>query len=611
MSAGPATLPALLRANATRMPGAVAIREKRHGIWQELSWADYAGRVEHMALGLRDLGIAEGEVVAILTDNRPEWLYAELGAQSLRALPLGLYADMEDLDGLHHLLDFSEAVAVVAENQEQADKVLALRSRLPRLRWLIVDDFHELLGYEDPALLSYADVMARGARLAAEQPATWAALVDKVGADDVAVLNTTSGTTARPKLALLSHRNLLVPARGLQATDPADPSDQYVSFLPPAWIGERMTAMAWAVLVGFTVNFPERAETVRRDMREIGPTIMFAPPRIWEKMLADLQVRIEDSSRLKRWVHHRLMPLAERVADLCLSGRPVPPGLRAAYAAAHAVLLRKITDHLGLARLRYVYTGGAALGPEVFRFFQALGVNIKQVYGQTETSGIAVIHRTGAVRLETVGRPLPGIEVSVAENGEILLRGESVFLGYLKRPEATEAALRGGWLRSGDQGFVDETGELVMVDRLGDVMELEGGSRFAPQYLETKLRFSPYIREAVTLGHRRPWVGALIQIDMDTVGRWAEARRLAFTTFAELSQKPEVRALVRGEIATANAGLPEAVRIRRFALLPKELDAEQGELTQTQKVRRGAIAERWAELIESLYRAAEPGGMEV
>ena len=596
-----ATLPALLRAHAGRLPGGIAIREKRHGIWQELTWADYLLRVQRLALGLRELGLAEQETLAILSDNRPEWLYAELAAQSLRALPLALYPDMEDLDGLHHLLEFSEAVAVVAENQEQADKVLALKDRLPRLRWLIVDDVHELRGYPDPCLVAYADVLERGARVAAAEPRRWDDLVDKIGEDDTAMLSMTSGTTARPKLAMLSHRNLLVPARGLLAVEGAGPADQYVSFLPPGWIGERMMALAWALVAGFPVNFPERAETVRRDLREIGATIMLAPPRIWEKMLADLQVRLDDSTRLKRWVYRVLAPVGGRTADARLRGRPAPWWLRAAYALAYALLFRKIKDHLGLSRLRCVYTGGAALGPDAFRFFRALGVDIKQVYGQTETSGIAVMHRAEAIRLETVGRPLPGVEVGISDSGEILIRGDCVFRSYYKRPDATAAVLRDGWLHSGDQGFLDERGDLVMVDRLGDVMELDGGSRFAPQYLETKLRFSPFIREAVVTGHHRPYVTALVQIDMDTVGKWAEGRRLAFTTFTELSQKPEVWALVRDEIARANQGLPEATRVRRVALLPKELDPEQGELTQTQKVRRGAIAERYADLIGTLY----------
>lgn len=604
MSAGATTLPALLRAHAGARPGAVAIREKLHGIWQELTWADYLTRVEHLALGLRELGLAEQETLAVLSDNRPEWLYAELAAQSLRALPMALYPDMEDLEGLHHLLEFSEAVAVVAENQEQADKVLALRARLPRLRWLIVDDFHELRGYQDPGLVAYADVVARGVRAAAAEPRLWNELVDKIGDDDTALLSMTSGTTSRPKLAMLSHRNLLVPARGLIEVEGARAADQYVSFLPPGWIGERMMALAWALLAGFTVNFPERAETVRRDLREIGATIMLAPPRIWEKMLADLQVRIDDSTPLKRWVYRVLLPIGGRTADARLAGSPVAPWLRAAYALAWALLFRKIKDHLGLRRLRCVYTGGAALGPDAFRFFRALGVDIKQVYGQTETSGIIVMHRADAIGLETVGRPLPGVEVAISDSGEILVRGECVFRSYYKRPDATAAALADGWLHTGDQGFLDERGELVMVDRLGDVMELDGGSRFSPQYLETKLRFSPFIREAVVTGHRRPYVAALVQIDMDTVGKWAEGKRLAFTTFAELSQKPEVWALIRDEIARANQGLPEATRVRRMALLSKELDAEQGELTQTQKVRRGAIAERYAELIETLYGSA-------
>jgi long-chain acyl-CoA synthetase len=582
----------------------VALREKLHGIWQELTWAGYLERVEHLTLGLRELGLAEQETLAILSDNRPEWLYAELAAQSLRALPLALYPDMEDLEALHHLLEFSEAVAVVAENQEQADKVLALKARLPRLRWLIVDDFHELRGYTDPGLVAYADVLARGARLAAAEPRLWNDLVDKIGEDDVAILSMTSGTTARPKLAMLTHRNLLVPARGLLAVEGAGPADRYVSYLPPGWIGERMMALAWALLAGFTVNCPERAETVRRDLREIGATIMLAPPRIWEKMLADLQVRIDDSTRLKRWTYRTLLPVGERVADARLAGRSTPRRLRVGYALAHAVLFRKIKDHLGLSRLRCVYTGGAALGPDAFRFFRALGVDIKQVYGQTETSGIIAMHRAEAIRLETVGRPLPGVEVAIADSGEILVRGECVFRSYYKRPDATASAFVDGWLRTGDQGFLDERGDLVMVDRLGDVMELENGSRFAPQYLETKLRFSPFIREAVVIGHRRPYVSALVQIDMDTVGKWAEGRRLAFTTFTELAQKPEVWALIREEIGRANQGLPEATRVRRMALLSKELDAEQGELTQTQKVRRHAIAERQADLIESLYADA-------
>ena len=614
------TLPALLARRAERTPRRVALREKEFGIWQEITWADYLDRVRRFSLGLAALGVRQGDRIAIVGDNRPEWTIAQLAAQTLGALPLGLYQDAVAAE-LAVLLEAASPRVVVAEDQEQVDKVLEVREGLPALEHVVHYDDRGLHGYEAPGLVPFEDMEALGAEAHARAPDAFARKLAAVQPDDIALLCTTSGTTSRPKLAMLSHANLVAMADQLQQADPMTPDDDFVSFLPLAWMGEQMISVFAALTVGFVVNFPEEAETVRKDLREIGPQAIMSPPRIWENMVSDVQVMAQDATPLKRRAYRWAMRAGRASADARFAGRTESWRARTRRRVADWLVLRPIRDQLGLDRVRRAYTGGAALGPDVFRFFHAIGVNLKQLYGQTEVSGISVVHRDGDVRFQTVGTPLPDTRIRISEEGEILCRSPAVFQGYFRNPDATRDALDDGWLRSGDAGYFDD-GHLVVIDRLADVTRLPNGESFSPQFVENKLKFSPYVREAVVFGGGRggpggpngrggpdspggpnaafPFATAMIAIDMENAGQWAERRRIAYTTFTDLARKPEVYALVRRHVEEVNRELPPAARIRRFLLLHKELHADDAELTRTRKVRRRHVTDRFRELVDAL-----------
>ncbi len=599
----PGTFPGRLVERARRRGGEIALREKKYGIWQEVTWREYAAHVRAVALGLEQLGLRPGDTVAVISGNRPAWLYVELAAQSIGAIPLGIFVDALP-DQVQRMLEHSQARVVLAEDQEQADKVLGVRAALPRLERIVVDDMRGLETYQDPMLVSLERVEAQGREVDGADPGRYESLLAQRRPDDVALLSYTSGTTGMAKAAMIGHRNLLAMAAGVTEVDPMREGDEVVSFLPFAWVGEQLVSVAMALHVGATVNFPEEPETAREDLREIGPHVMIAPPRFWEAMCSEYQVKIGDSGFVKRLATRAALALGERAAT-CEGDHARPRGMaRAQRALARLLAFRTLLDKLGLARVRRAYTGGAPLGPEIFAFFRAIGLNLKQVYGQTETSGICVVHPDGDVRAGTVGKPTPGTRVRISESGEILVAGESVFLGYYQNPEATARALDDGWLHTGDAGFLDEHGHLVMIDRVTDVLKMADGSRFSPALIENKLKFSPFVREAVVVGEERPFTVALIQIDIGNVGNWAEARRLPFTTFKDLSRKPEVATLIGEAVARVNQDLPAAARIREFALFDKELDADDGELTRTQKVRRGTILAKYRDMIERLYAGA-------
>jgi long-chain acyl-CoA synthetase len=578
----------------------VALREKAYGIWQEVTWPQYYEHVCTLCLGLVHLGLQRGDTVAIICGNRPAWLYLELASQSAGAIPVGIF-----IDSLPHqvkfVLNHAEARFVIAEDQEQLDKVLEVRAELPRLERIIVDDLRGLEDYHEPMLISLGELQALGRDLRDREPHLYEDLIAKGEPSDVALLAYTSGTTGVPKAAMLNHRNLLSMAAGVMHIDSIGNADNLVSLLPFAWVGEQCMSIAIALSAGATVNFPEKPETMRQDLREIGPQLIFAPPRLWEAMCSEYQVKIAAAGYLKRMAARTALAIGQRVAERQLNGQPVGLGWRCLAALAYVLTFRSVQDKLGLSRLRYAYTGGAPLGPEIFKFFRAIGVNLKQVYGQTETSGICVLHPDGKVRGETVGEPTPGTDIRLSNSGEILIRSECVFLGYYKNPEATAMVLEDGWLHTGDAGFLDEHGHLVMIDRLADVLRVADGSRFSPTLIENKLKFSPYIREAVVIGEERPYTVALIQIDMGTVANWAETNRLPFTTFKDLAHKPETYQLIAMEVAHVNQDLPKVVQIRRFALFDKELHADDEELTRTHKVRRAAVHMKYTDMIDALY----------
>jgi long-chain acyl-CoA synthetase len=603
-AAAATTFPRLLAGLATSQPNATALQEKRYGIWQPLSWSQYYGRVRDFAHGLASLGVQRGEIVAVLGDNRPEWLIAELAAQSIGASVVGVYPTSIG-EELHHILSHSRARVVVAEDQEQVDKLIRLRGEsgagLP-METVVYYDPHGLEAYTDEFLRDFTAVEATGRVWGEQHPGWLDAQIEAGDPGDVAVICTTSGTTSRPKLAELSHSNLLAMAEHLTAIDPIGPKDRYVSFLPFAWIGEQMLAVACGLSKGLTLSFPEDSSTQKTDLREIGPNVMFSPPRIWESMLSEVQVRIDEAGRLKRGVFGWGYAIGDRVAEQRIHGKG--SRFNPLHWLADQVALRPVRDQLGLARIDHAYTGGAPLGPDVFRFFHAIGVNLKQIYGQTEICGIAVVHRDDDIAFASVGTPIPGTEIRISDDGEILLRSASVFRGYHRNPEATaEAVDADGWLHTGDAGYLDDAGHLVVIDRAKDVLTTKDGTRFSSAFIENKLKFSPYVEEAVTFPSD-DGMTAMITIDPMTTGSWAEHERLSYTTYTDLAGKQEVRDLIAEEILRANEDLPESIRIKRFMLLHKQFDPDDDEITRTRKVRRNVIADRYGQIIDALAQGA-------
>ena len=604
------TLPALLRRNAARYGSSrTALREKEYGIWQPVSWEQYYEHVKYFGLGLRSLGFRKEDKLAIIGDNRPEWLYAELAAQSLGGLPLGIYQDSM-LTEVAYIINHSEARVVVAEDQEQVDKILEMQDRLPLLERIVCTDRKGMRRYDDPRLIYFKEMEDLGRRYEVSHHAEFEQAVEAVRETDVALISYTSGTTGFPKGALLTHKNMLTMALSLHEVDPKYESDEFVSFLPLPWIGEQMMAVSSALAIGFAVSFPEGPETATADLYEIAPHVMFSPPRVWEALSRSVMVRHLDASWVKRLVYRWAMPVGYRMADYTFAKQKAPATRRFLYELAYLVLFRTLKDRLGFSRLRTASTGGAALGPDVFRFFHALGINLKQIYGQTEISGISCIHRRGDIDFDTVGMPIPATEIRIHDPdpsgvGEIVSRSPALFQGYYRDPEATARTVREGWLHSGDAGYFNEAGHLVCIDRLSDLMRLEDGTQFSPMYIENKLTFCPYIVEAVVLGHEKPYVSAMICIDFKHNGNRAEERRLVYTTYTDLASKPEVYDLIEGEVIRVNRTLPEKARIRKFLLLYKELDPDDEELTRTKKLRRKVINEKYGREIAGLYADRE------
>jgi long-chain acyl-CoA synthetase len=602
---GPATLPQFLLDNARRRPRRVALREKDRGIWQPVTWSQYLEQVRDLALGLAALGFGRGHTLSVIGDNRPRLYWAQVAAQALGGIAVPVYQDSIARE-LAFVLDHAEVSVIVAEDQEQVDKILSLRQQLPRLRHVIYDDPRGLGPYRANGLLAFSEVQERGREFGRTHPGAFEAAVAQGRPDDVAMICYTSGTTGHPKGAMLTHANAIRTARTFMAVERVGPDDQWLSYAPMAWVGDSIYSLVLSLVSGAASNCPESPETVQRDLRELGPTIFLAPPRIWENMLTSVQVRAADATPLKRWLFERFRRVAERAEELRGEGRPVPPALRLVRGLGEILVYRPVRDQLGLARARLAYTGGAALGPDAFRFFRAFGINLKQVYGSTEVSALVSVQPDAEANPVSVGRPCPGIEVRIADRGEVLIRSAGVFKGYFKAAEATREVLDDeGWYRTGDAGFIDPRGHLVIIDRARDVGALADGTAFAPQFIENKLKFSPYVREAVAIGHGRPFVAALVAIDLSTVGNWAERRGLPYTSYADLSQKAEVRQLIRGEVIRCNDSLAPATRIRRFLLLTKDLDPDDAEITRTRKLRRRYIADKYAAFIEAVYAGQE------
>ncbi|MBN2034060.1 MAG: AMP-binding protein [Deltaproteobacteria bacterium] len=578
----------------------VAMREKEFGIWLPFTWQDYYDNVKHLSLGMVSLGLKRGDKVAMIGDNRPEGLWAEMAALCAGGVGVWLFQDCM-MEEVKYIIDHSDAKFFVGESQEEVDKALSIKDACPKLERIIWDDPKGMRNYHQDFLISIDQVQELGKELDKKEPSLFENMIREGHGDEVCLLFYTSGTTALPKGALLSHWNMLTMGRNLMSVDPCRDSDDFVSYLPFAWIGEQMMSISCGLQMGYTLNFPEEPETAREDIRQIGPHVMFAPPRLYEGMTRQVQVKYIDSTWIKRKMYEFSTKVGYKVANLKFEKKPVPWTWKFLNWIAAVTVQNKLKDHLGMSRLRHAYTGGAAMGPDHFRFFHALGVNLKQIYGQTEIAGISIVHRDGDVKFDTVGTPIPETEVKITDEGEILSKSPSVFLGYYKNEEATQKTLVDGWLYSGDRGFIDEDGHLVVFDRSKDVMTLHDGRPFSPQYLETRLKFSPFIQEAWVIGDKREYITAVMCIAYNVVGKWADDKKLNYTSYHELSQKPEVYDLVQKQIEEANKDLPSPAKIHRFLNLYKVFDADDEELTRTSKLKRAFVENRYKDIVNALY----------
>jgi len=604
------TYPRLLREHARVRGDRPAIREKDLGIWQTWTWRDVEREVEWLSAGLSTLGLSKGAHLAIVGDNRPRLYWAIAAAQTLGAVPVPLYQDAITSE-MQFVLEDAEVAIALAEDQEQVDKLLEMQPNLPHLKHILYDDGRGLRHYAVSGLVSYDDVRAAGASLVERDPTFFARHVDATDPDAVSVMLYTSGTTGRPKGVCQTHRSTIAAARGSIEFDGFTDRDEVLSYLPMAWTGDHQFSYAESMVAGYCVNCPESGDTVMTDLREIGPTYYFAPPRVFENLLTQVMIRMEDASRVKRALFRYFMAVARRCGGDVMDGRPVAAGDRLLYALGDLVIYGPLRNVLGMSRLRVAYTGGAAIGPDLFGFYRAIGINLKQLYGQTETCAYVSKQKDGDVKLETVGKPLAGVKVRVAANGEVQVRSVSMLKEYYKRPDATaESVTPDGWFMTGDAGFIDDAGDLKIIDRAKDVGRLRGGpfdgALFAPQYVENKLKFYQYIKEAVAFGDQRDQCCAFVNIDVTAVGNWAERRNLAYAGYADLAGKPEVYQLIAECIEEANRGLAKDAelagsQVRRFLILHKELDPDDDELTRTRKVRRNFIAEKYGVLIEALY----------
>ncbi|HLI14172.1 MAG TPA: AMP-binding protein [Alphaproteobacteria bacterium] len=600
------TIPKLLLHHAATRPDRPAMREKNFGIWQSWSWRQVRDEVARLAAGFAALGLGRGDKLAVIGDNRPRLYWSMVAAQALGAVPVPIYQDAVAGE-IEFVLDHAEVRFAVAEDQEQVDKLLEIKARCPRLERIFYDDPRGLRNYRQPFLASLTAVQAAGAERVAAAPDFFAAQAAQGKGADPASFYYTSGTTGQPKGVILSFDNILATARAAIAFEGLTEREEALAYLPMAWVGDNMFSVGQAYCAGFCVSCPESAATVMQDLREIGPTYFFAPPRIWESILTTVTIRMEDASAPKRRLYNSFIALARRVGPRLLNGEPVSLGEQLRYRLGELLVYGPLKNTLGMSRIRLAYTAGEAIGPDTFMFYRSLGINIKQLYGSTEASVFVTIQPDREVRPDTVGRPVAGVELKVSEAGEVMFRGPGVFQEYYKNPEATrEAKSADGWVHTGDAGYLDERGQLKIVDRAKDVGRLADGTLFAPKYLENKLKFFAAIREAVAFGHGRDYAAVFVNIDLGAVGNWAERQGLAYTSYSELAAKPEVHDLIRGHIETVNRELARdpvlaGSQIRRFLILRKELDADDGELTRTRKVRRRFIAEKYAPLVEALY----------
>lgn len=590
------TFPKLLAYNAAHWPDETAMREKEFGIWIQYTWRDYEHAVENFALGLSALGLRRGDVVGIIGDNRPEWVHCEVATHAAGGMSLGIYQDSL-VEEVAYLLDYAQVKTLMCEDEEQVDKALELADTCPSVEHVIYHDPRGMRKYDDPRLISQSALFEKAEALRQQQPDLYRSMVEAGTGDDVAMLITTSGTTSKPKLAMFQAGPFLDHTAAYLRADPKSSNDDYVSVLPLPWIMEQVYVLAQSLISRMVVNFVEEPETMMSDLREIGPHFVLLAPRVWESVAADVKARMMEASRAKQAMFNLGMKVGLKRLE-----RDGQPSKLATF-----LLFRALKDRLGFRHLHSAATGGATLGPDTFKFFLAMGVPLHQIYGQTEMAGVYTGHVAGDIDFDSVGVPFDNTELRIDqpdENGvgEIVARESGMFLGYYKNEEATAETVRDGWFYTGDAGYVKQhNGHLVVIDRISDLAMDSHGNRFSPMFIENKLKFSPFIAEAMILGHERPFLAAIICIRYGIVAKWAEQRGIAFTNYTNLSAQPQIYAMIQREVEQVNATLPEWQQVRKFLLLYKELDPDDGELTRTRKIRRSVVQKKYADIIDAIY----------
>lgn len=592
------TLPSLLIEKATSSGNSVALRQKSYGIWNEITWNEYLENVKSLSLGLySELGFKKDDKLAIIGDNRPHWLYSKLAAQALGGIAVGIYQESFG-EQLIYYINHSDARFVIAEDQEQVDKLLEIEEMIPRVEKIIYYNDKGMRRYKSEKLLYIGDLQKAGEIYGEKNPTFFKEKVEQVLGSDIAVISYTSGSTGNPKGVMLSHANLISALSNLDEVDKLDSKDDYISFLPLAWISEQVMSIVGSLYKGMVINFPEQPTTVINDLREIGPHTLIAPPRTYENIISRFRLRIGGAGWLKSKVYNFFKPYGEKMAKAKLNKQTVSFGTRFMYTLGDFLLFSAIRDHLGLARIKRAYTNGGMLSEEAISFFHSIGVNLKQCYGATEVGGIVFAHRDSDITVNSVGVPLPNVDIKISEDDEIFIKSPSGFVGYYKEEAQSNS---NEWIALGDSGKLDGDGHLYISDQVGSIITTLSGEKIAPVQIENKLKGSQYIKEAIVFGRNKPYLVSMINIDMSNVGRWAEKNQIVYTTFADLSMKEEVTNLIEKEVASIMKELPDSMRVKKIVILHKELDADHNELTRLQKIRRGYLEEKYSNLLEGLY----------
>ena len=595
------TVPGVFKSTVSKYGDRVSMRKKEYGLWHDISWNEYYKRAGYVSSALISMGLEKGDCVSIIGDNCPEWVIADMGIQCAGAVSVGVYAT-NARPQVEYVINNSESKFFFVENEEQLDKWLMFKENVPQLIKVIVWDTEGLRAFKDPMVMTFSELLELGSKVAAERPELFEKRAEEVGPEDLSVLIYTSGTTGPPKGAMLSHGNVTWMANAVSKTNEVYPSDEVLSFLPLCHIFERLFSVFVHITYGYIVNFVEKPDTVTDNMGEVSPTVGYAVPRIWEKYYSAILIRMSDATWFKKAVFFTALKIGQKRAALLMDFKAVPSYLELLFRLAYFAVFRKLKERMGFDRFRVAYSGAAPISPDVLRFFQSIGVNLIEGYGQTEGTGVTTMSRIGKVKFGTVGPPLPGTEIKIAEDGEILVKSPGVFKGYFKNEKATKETVQDGWLYSGDVGVIDNDGFLKITDRKKDIIVTAGGKNITPQYIENKLKSSIYINDAVVIGDRRKFLSSLIMIDEDNVVKYAQDKKIQFSTYKDLTQAPEIQELIQGEVDKVNETLSRVESIRKFRVLPKKLYEEDGEVTPTMKVKRKSVNEAFKDLIDAMYK---------